>query len=82
MEEQSKEYWEQRKQLYKLQSELRLKEIEIDGLIELLDGKCPSNVWWLMRKCNAQRKVIASLEKRGPGHTKEEREELALVSAG
>lgn len=54
---------------------------EIKLLRDLIDGNYPDNIWWLMTKCENQRKVIDAIQRKGKGHTKEEREELALVSA-
>lgn len=54
---------------------------EIKLLRDLIDGNYPTNVWWLMTKLDRQRKALDALQKKGPGHTKEEREELALAKA-
>lgn len=54
---------------------------EIRLLRDLIDGNYPTNVWWLMTKLDRQRKALDSLQKKGKGHTKEEREELALASS-
>lgn len=67
----------------RLRSEKYELEREVLALRAIIEGDTSN--WlinsWLSQKCDRQRKVIVSLEKRGKGHTKEEREELALVSA-
>lgn len=52
---------------------------EIKLLRDLIDGNYPDNVWWLMTKVDNQRRALDSLQKKGQGHTKEERKKLALT---
>jgi hypothetical protein len=54
---------------------------EIAALRAILDGDYPKAVRWLMTKVDRQRRALDSLQKKGRGHTKEEREELALANA-
>ena len=65
----------------KLRSELRQKDYEIEQLFNMINGDYPDNVYWLMRKVDSQRRALDALQKKGKGHTREEREELALADA-
>lgn len=53
---------------------------EIKLLRDLIDGNYPDNIWWLMTKCDNQRKALDSLISKGVGHTKIERDELELIN--
>lgn len=64
---------EMKRRIYDLES-------ENETLQSIIDGSYPSRIWWMMTKIDRQRRMLDTLQKKGKGHTKEEREELASAS--
>lgn len=54
---------------------------EIAALRNMINGNYSDANYWLATKVDRQRRMLDSLQKKGKGHTKEERQELALASA-
>ena len=63
-------YREQSSKIYQL-------EKEIKALRDMIDGNYPEACWWLATKVDRQRVALDNLQKKGKGHTKEEREQAA-----
>jgi hypothetical protein len=63
-------------------NELKVKnhnlQSEINALRAIIDGNYPHAVSWLATKVDRQRIVLDSLQKKGKGHTKEEREQVTV----
>lgn len=50
-------------------------------LRDAIDGNFPRDLWWLLTKLYNQRTAINAIQRRGKGHTKEEREAMASAAA-
>lgn len=49
---------------------------EVAALRDMINGDWPKSVWWLATKVDRQRKMLDTLQAKGKGHTKEEREQV------
>lgn len=56
-------------------------ELEVVLLKQVINNEYPRDVSWLMMKVDRQRRALHALQKKGKGHTKEERDEIARGSS-